>query len=137
MKTNGFTLVELMIVLAILSVLASIAYPSYTQYVQRTNRVEAVSLLLEAASRQERFYSTQSPNTYAANMKDLGYPKTWTPTANGKYKVKVNSGDASNYILVAAPQNAQASDGCGSLKIRRDGKKFATGALSVAECWKN
>lgn len=137
MKAKGFTLVELMIVLAILSVLASIAYPSYTHYVQRTNRVEAVSLLLEAASRQERYYSTQSPNTFAANMKDLGYPKTWTPTANGKYKVRAAVGDASNYVLEAVPQGAQASDGCGTFKIQRDGKKFATGALSVSECWKN
>ncbi|MGV6815813.1 MAG: type IV pilin protein [Thiotrichales bacterium] len=137
MKSRGFTLVELMIVLAILSVLASIAYPSYTQYVQRTNRVEAVSLLLEAASRQERYYSTQSPNTYAPNMTALGYSGNWMPTANGKYKVRVAIGDATNYVLVAVPQGAQANDGCGRFKIRRDGKKFATGALSVAECWKN
>ncbi len=135
--SSGFTLVELMIVLAILSVIASVAYPSYTHYVQRANRVEAVSLLMEAASRQERYYATQSPNTYAASMQDLGFSQRYQPTANSKYKVQVKSADAFGYLLIAKPQGAQTQDGCGTFKLWQNGQKAATGALSVAECWRN
>lgn len=47
MKTKGFTLIELMIVVVIIGILAAIAYPSYTQYVQRTKRVEAQTIMQE------------------------------------------------------------------------------------------
>ena len=52
---KGFTLIELMIVVAVVAVLAAIAYPSYQEYVMRSRRLEGQSLLNEAAARQERW----------------------------------------------------------------------------------
>ena len=55
MKINrGFTLVELMIVVAIVAILAAIGYPSYQNSVQKSRRADGRAALQEAAARQER-----------------------------------------------------------------------------------
>ena len=52
----GFTLIELMIVVAIIAVLAAIAYPSYTQYKIRTNRADVQSEMMNIAQRLQSYY---------------------------------------------------------------------------------
>lgn len=53
---KGFTLIELMMVVAILGILASIVFPSYTQYVQRTKRAEGVTALTDYNSKLAHYY---------------------------------------------------------------------------------
>ncbi len=56
-QTNkGFTLIELMIVVAIIGILAGVAYPSYTSYVKKANRADAIDSLLLLSGRMEEFY---------------------------------------------------------------------------------
>ena len=57
MHQRGFTLVEIMVVLAIVMTLAAIAMPSYTENINRSKRAEAKAQLLEAAQFMQRFYS--------------------------------------------------------------------------------
>ena len=68
-KHDGFSLIELMIVVAIVAIIAVIAYPSYLDYITRANRTQGQSILLDAQLKQERYRSYN--NTYAANAASL------------------------------------------------------------------
>src|SRR3546814_13633363 len=71
MKTQmrGFTLIELMVVVAIIAILASIAYPAYTDYIVKTRRSAGAACLLEQAQFMERYYTT-----------NMGYSRAALPT---------------------------------------------------------
>jgi type IV pilus assembly protein PilE len=63
-RRGGFSLIELMIVMAILLVLAAVAYPAYAGYITKTRRIEGQIALIEAIQQQERFFTRN--NTYIA-----------------------------------------------------------------------
>ena len=64
-KHQGFTLIELMIVVAVVAILSSIAYPSYTEYVRRGHRAEARAGLLQGQQWLER--AATATGTYPAS----------------------------------------------------------------------
>jgi len=142
---KGFTLLELVIVVAIIGVLAAFVYPSYQDYVRDARRTEARSLLLEVGSRQERFYTTQSPNSYAANMVALGYANNNQPTEQNFYQVSITPLPAgcapgtatlcATFTATATPINNQVGDGCGNLTLTNIGVKGRSGADPLDECW--
>lgn len=122
MKTiynKGFTLVELMIVVAIVAILASIAYPSYSNHVIKTRRTDAQGNLLALANAMERHY-TQS-NTYegAANGgSDTGFPDasiypSYSPLEGSDkyYKLEILSASSTGFTITATPINGQIGDG--------------------------
>ncbi len=135
---RGFTLIELMIVVAILGVLASIALPAYQQSVRAGARSEAQSLLLQVAANQERFYSDN--NSYSTNADPLSDPAVATLTSpNGLYQVSVTAcggGAIGNcFVATATPQGNQTSDSCTTLTLSNTGLRGATGD-SVENCWR-
>ena len=67
---RGFTLIEMMIVVAIVGILAAVAYPSYDEYVKRGNRTEGQAFLSDVAARQERYFSQN--NAYVTANASLG-----------------------------------------------------------------
>lgn len=67
---RGFTLLELMIVVAIVGILASIAYPSYMDHVRKGNRAKAQAFLMDVAQRQQNYLLVN--RQYAATLADLG-----------------------------------------------------------------
>lgn len=145
MKQSGFTLIELMIVVAIVGILSAIAYPSYQSYVQRTGRADGMAKLMEIMQAQERFFSQEQ--TYTANLGagvgGLGFgvvANAAVPSGEGRYNVAAAACDgttiANCVILTATRAGAQVSDTqCGNLTLDSRGTKGESGTLTVQDCW--
>jgi type IV pilus assembly protein PilE len=137
---RGFTLIELMIVVAIIGILAAVAYPAYNSSVRKSRRADAKTALVDLAQREERFMSTA--NTYSNKPADLGYP---TGTA---FPMSVLTGSKSYYTIdfsvapttskfaaTATPVGDQLQDKCGSYTIDQSGAQKVGGPASAADCW--
>jgi type IV pilus assembly protein PilE len=147
----GFTLAELMVVVAIAALLLSIAVPSYQAQVRKSHRTEARSALLDLAAREERFFSTS--NSYTTSPLDLGYGAAAgafsMQVGSGYYNVTVNVTAANpaaapptqaGYTIVATAIGAQVGDtSCQSFTVLQTGAQSSLdngGADSTATCWK-
>ncbi|MBA2078002.1 type IV pilin protein [Rhodanobacter sp. PCA2] len=136
-RTRGFTLIELMVVVAIIAILAAIAVPAYGRYALRARRADGQQLLLRIANAQERYYATY--NRYGA-LTDIGFAN---PAISEKsfYSATVNIAAASNgqaYTATAATQGVQQADACGALTIDSTGAKTpgpGDTANSNGSCW--
>ncbi|MFQ2052336.1 type IV pilin protein [Aeromonas veronii] len=128
---RGFSLIELMIVIAIVAILGTIAYPAYQQYVLTSHRVEAKSMLLNAANRQETYF--MDFNQYASSAADLGISSA---SENGLYQLSIAvSGNTYTLSASAGAATAQAKDtDCTVFSINQLGVKSASGAASNS-CW--
>lgn len=137
-KAQGFTLIELMIVVAIIGILAAIAYPSYTEYVQRGKRSEAKVALLEAVQNLERYYSANGTYLNAAGT-GLAEVFTTAVPVNGTayYNIAVSGTPTrSAFILQGTRAGSMASDACGEYRIDQAGSRtLASATKSVADCW--
>lgn len=114
-RVRGFTLIELMIVVAIIGIIAAVAYPNYVDYVERGRRVDAQTALMGLASAMERHRT--SNNTYeGAGSPDTGAPSIYADESpvDGSpkfYNLTIQAVTGSTYTLRATPKNAQAGNG--------------------------
>lgn len=151
LKTAGFTLIELMIVVAVVAILAAIAYPSYQDSIRKSKRADARAGLMDAAQYMERFYSQNDrydqANNASATPTALPAALTVVPkgAASGKqdYTIQFQTGTlkARSYTLEAVPQagSIMASDKCGTLRINNVGQRTvngASGGMDAASCWR-
>jgi len=139
-KCYGFTLIELMIVVAVVGILASVAYPSYLEHVRRTNRAEAKTILLEMAQLLERNFT--EANRYDLNSAGNAFvlPTTQSPkTGTAKYTVQFATAmpTQNSYTLEAVPVGAMADDDCATLTLTHTGIRGVAGNpnFTAVNCW--
>lgn len=137
-KLAGFTLIELMIVVAIVGILAAIAIPSYQNYILQSRRTAAINGVMELASRESRFYTAN--NTYSPSMLTLGYSADPMPVVDANshyYDLSVQtSNNNTNFQIQAVPFGNQVNDTCGTYTYTDLGiKNVSGGAGMVSSCW--
>lgn len=131
----GFTLIELMIVVAVVAILAAVAYPSYQDAVRKSRRAQAKADLVEYAALAERFRTAN--NTYIGfTLPSTVSPREAGATARYNLTPNVAFANANTFTLTATPTPGQDADKCGILSISQSGVKTESGSTTtVADCW--
>ena len=152
---NGFTFVEIMIVIVIIGILASIAYPLYNQYVIRTKRTDVMSEMLQIAQRLQTYksingtFNNANLGTIYGSALDADNSIVLPKQGNGLYKLYfVNSNEnvlsnstGNGWILKAVPLPTQSQVGDGVICLNNQGEKsWAKGintcnSLSANSTW--
>lgn len=136
---TGFTLIELMIVVAIVGILAAIAYPSYTEQVRQSRRSDCEGALTGLASAMERYFTVN--NTYVGAAVGAGgiFPNQCPIDGNtAYYTLQIPSATATGFTLQAARTGPQSGDKCGTLTLTSTGQKGVTSAatgITWQDCW--
>ncbi|URM29763.1 prepilin-type N-terminal cleavage/methylation domain-containing protein [Pseudomonas frederiksbergensis] len=128
-SNRGFTLIEIMIVIAIIGIVITIGYPSLTEYVKKGRRTEVAGLLSEQAQILERFYSKNNVYTNATGLSSGNDFYTITPTLTDQ-----------TFLLTATRKagSTMASDKCGDFTLTNTGVRSmvnATSGLTTKDCW--
>jgi len=130
---RGFTLLELMIVVAVAAVIATIAIPSYQLHSGKTRRVAATAALIDATSRQEQFFLDNKNYTTTITAGGLNMAVV---TQSGTYTLSVDTPPIDGscpldrcYLVRATPQGVQSDDSCGALTINSERVKTPN------NCW--
>lgn len=131
----GFTLIELMIVVAIIGILAAIAYPSYIDSVRRGYRAECKSGVLTVLQAQERFFSSNS--TYSTSLAAVGANAFSGDNLAGSAcsitaQACASTTGVSQCVDIVAT-SLRSDSAC--LTISRDSRGNRS-ATDVAKCWK-
>lgn len=131
-RSRGFTLIELMVVVAVIGILAAIAVPSYRNYVVRASRTAAQTELLELASLQEKIFLNS--NSYAFSVTDAyngtsangnGLGRTNGLTKDGRYALTLDiNAPSQTFVLTATPVAGSTQVGDGNLSVSENGRRL-------------
>lgn len=144
-RCRGFTLIELMIVVAIVAILAAVAMPAYQGSVQKSRRSDAITALSGLQLAEEKWrasnpsYTNVLPNTAGTGNPPNGLGVSGT-SSGGYYTIAVTANSATGYTLTATAIGAQASDtSCPSMTLVQTGGNttyFDQSGMTTSTCWK-
>lgn len=127
--TGGFTLIELMVVVAVIAILAAIAYPSYLEYVIKSRRTAAAACVQQHAQVMERYFTTNLTYVGAPGpVCDGGVPAFYTVGFSGALAARA-------YTIQAVPTGSQRDPRCGTLTLNAQGTRTISGTGTIASCW--
>ena len=123
----GFTLIELMVVVAIISIISAIGYPVYTKHVVRAHRTTAQVHMMELAQAQGQMMADS--RAYAASVTDLGM--STAPAVSAKYTIAIalQDGPPAAFTITATPLAGGSQAGDGVLSVN------SAGTRSPADKW--
>lgn len=122
MKRNGFSLLELMIVIAVIAITLAWAVPSYNESVRKARRGEAQSKMRE--------FEVCAARSYTVNSNFDSVAADCDPDDDDYYVYAVNDA-ALTYTVTATPKGSQTADKCGTMTLVQTGAATA----AVAGCW--
>jgi type IV pilus assembly protein PilE len=137
---NGFTLIELMLVVAVLAILAAIAYPSYVEQIRKAHRADAKESLLHIATLLEQYYQENKGYPAAGDMTDVGLVDPYV-TPEGYYNIQFSgAATARDYTLKATPVGDQVNDtDCYAFTLTsrgvRSNQDASSTTISNDRCW--
>ncbi len=139
-KQQGFTLVEIIIVIAIIAIMASIAVPSYQSTVKKVRRGDAESMMELFRQAMERHYSKRYSYAGASESGDIGVPRIFYQYSPGSgeekyYQLEINRAGVDCFELKATPiaDTAQQDEPCGVLYLNHAGQRGSANNTGI--CW--
>ena len=140
MKHRGFTLIELMIVVAVVGILAAIAYPSYQEQVRKSRRADGAAVLMQNAQFLERFFTENGRYDEDRDGTAVALPHATSPLDGDAtyYNISLNSVSETAFTLQAVPAGPQAGDKCGTLTLTHVGQQGVDGSssgITSEHCW--
>ncbi|HCK63854.1 MAG TPA: pilus assembly protein PilE [Acinetobacter radioresistens] len=129
-KIKGFSLIELMIVVAIIAILAAIAYPSYQEYIRKTKRVETQSEMLAIGNLLQRYkianFTFLKSDGTPISLADLGRSSVSPEQGQALYNLALSNVTAGTWTLTAIPISDATQFGDGHLVLNHRGEKCCT-----------